>query len=325
MSDTATQEDFAAFESAENAKALGQEPPKADAPAAEPAPNGDEPDAEDEPAETLASEPEPEKAAAPVPTPEKPVSKRQQQINELIRARAESDQRAADLAAKLAEIESRVAKPSEKAEPAAAPTAPLDPSDPEPTEDEIGTKFSTYAEFTRAQARWVVREERRAEAIQAQQESAQRAQSERLGTWTQRLHAFADSKPDKPSFVKAVGPFLDLVKRDTPLYDVLTDSPVGPAIAEHLATHPEVWSRIAPLGPIQQLRALGAIEALFDSSLTSASASAGPAAKTVTTAPAPPTTLSARSADPADPVAAAVARGDFSAFEAEENRRLAVR
>ena len=101
------------------------------------------------------------------------------------------------------------------------------------------------------------------------------------------------------------------------------DSPGGPALAWHLVTHPEDLDRIARLGPIQQIRALGKLEAQYDtdSATTSTSASAGPAAKTVTTAPAPPTHLAARTADTGDRARAALDRGDFSAFEAEENRK----
>jgi len=75
--------------------------------------------------------------------------------------------------------------------------------------------------------------------------------------------------------------------------------------------------RLLALHPIQQLRALGKLEAQFDP--PTAPAQAAPV-KTVTSAPAPPTVLSASSSGTSpDPIADAVERGDFRAFSAAAN------
>lgn len=286
-----------------------------------PAAASDEPD-EDEPAVAPVAAPE-ASAAAPVPTPEKPVSKRQQHINDLMRRAAESDQRAAALEAKLAALEGRVA-PAAEPEPAATPAPVIDPSDPEPLEAD----FDDYRSFVKATAKWEIRQAQR-EAL-AESEAAQRAQAEmsRLEafqstakTWIGRRDDFLAKHPDK---AEAMVTFLDGVHPGTPIGDVILESEVGAEIADYLAFHPQEAERIARLAPISALRALGKLEAKFDpeSPLSSASASAGPAAgKTVTSAPAAPTTLTPRSAIPADPSADALARKDFAAFEREENRK----
>lgn len=278
-----------------------------------------DPEADEQDAAEAVAEAAPAVEAKAVPTPEKPVSKRQQQINDLIRSRAESDQRAAKLEAEIAELKARAAP---AAEPKPAEKAPVvDPGDPEPTEDQ----FDTYKAFVKEQARWEIRQARReekaaeAEAKAAEKQAADAAEfTTRTDTWAQRRDAFAAKTPE---FTEKAKPFLDRVRAGTVIGDAILDSEVGPELALYLATHPDEVSRIVQLSPASALRALGKLEAQFDSEMTSASASAGPAARTVTKAPAPPTTLSARSADPADPVEAAVASKDFRAFEAEANRR----
>jgi len=290
------------------------------------------PDPDDEP------EPEPEAptppaaTAAPVATPEKPISKRQQQINDLIRTRTEAEQKAAALEARLAALESGNGHKS-AADPTAQPVEypPIvDPNDPEPSEDEVGTKYDTYGAFMKAVARWELRQTKREESAAAERtEKAAREQNfktyqqQRIGKWFERREAFAATEPQ---FRATVGTVLDSawVQPGTTLYEGLLDSPVGPHIAWHLATHPEAFDRIVRLTPVQQVLALGRLEALYDSdstSTTSTSASAGPAAKHVTTAPVPPVTLSARSSDPADPLDAALKDRDFRRYEAEANAR----
>ena len=285
-------------------------------PAADP-----EADEHDESETVPPADPAPPVAAKSEPTPEKPVSKRQQHINELERKAKTAELRAEELAAKIAALEARTPEPVATKEPV-KPQPVVDPNDPEPVE----ASFEDYGTFLRALAKWEIRQDRReAEAAtqrtaaETRAREAQTARQTQISTWVARRDAFIAKEP---TFQTHAMPFLADVTPGTPLGDVLMDSPVGPELALYLATHPEDVTRIGALHPIQQIRELGKLEAKFDDpSPTRTSASAGPAAKTVTTAPAPPTTLAARSADPSDPVAAAVARGDFSAFEAEENRK----
>ena len=60
--------------------------------------------------------------------------------------------------------------------------------------------------------------------------------------------------------------------------DAIQDSDAGPALAYHLASHPDEAARIAALSPLGQVRALGRIEAgLADGAATAMSISAAPA------------------------------------------------
>jgi len=284
---------------------------------------------------------EPEPVPSPAPTPEpvgEPTSSapaeaaalaterrtgkvtRQQQINDLIRKTTESDLRARALEAEIQALKAGKTAPVEtKPEPKADD---FQPTRPRPTEAD----FESYADFTEALADWKFDQREAKSAFEA--DKTRRAQSEatrrqefqeRASTWIERRDTFAAASPD---FVTKAMPFLDGVHSGTPIGDVLLESEVGPQMALYLATHPDEADRIARLAPISALRALGKLEAKFDSDITtSTSASAGPAANTQTKAPAPPTTLAARSASPADPAAAALARGDYVAWEAEENRK----
>jgi hypothetical protein len=312
-----TAPDFAAFEAKENALATGgtwPDPAKVTA---------TEPEATTAPVETTTAEPvaaTPATTTDPAYTPPNPKSKRTEKdqafINERIR------QAAADAATAT---EARIrAEYAAKATPAAEPAKPteptFEPTRPKPTEAD----FETYGDFTEALADWKLdqREAKREfDTRQAKERdaatAAERDFESRVSTWVERREAFFAAHPQRQARVNA---FLDTVVSGSPIGDALMDSEHGAALAYYLATHPTEAERIARLGPVSAIRELGRLEATI-STTTSASASAGPAAKTVTSAPAPPTTLAARSADPADPVAAAVMRGDYSTFEAEENRR----
>jgi hypothetical protein len=251
-----------------------------------------------------------EQAAAPVkpvPTPEKPISKRQQQINDLIRRATLSEQRAA-------ELEARLAQPQTPAAPKA-----IEPTRAKPQQSE----FETYDEFMEATYDWKADQRKAAEQAEIQAQHRARAeqgwqaeQQTRMSGWAERMQTFAEKNP---AFVEKAVPFLERVNPGTPLGDALMDSPIGPELALHLAEHPDELTRIGALHPIAALRELGKIEHKLEIAHTSASA--GPVAKHVSTAPVPPVTLGSRPADTADPVEAALGAQDFRAYQAAANRR----
>ena len=249
--------------------------------------------------------PEPEPAKVE-PAPPVPVSKRQQQINDLIRERVAAEQRAQELEQRLKALE----KPSEPAAPA------VDPNDPEPAPD----KFDTYEAYVKAQARWEARQERKTWEAERQAVEGRQAIAQKISAFGAKCAEFAETHPD---FGAKAQPFLDRVTLGTPIGDVLADSPVGPQLALHLAEHPEEADRIARLHPYTQLRELGKLEQTF----ASTSASAGPApARVITTAPAPVPTLDQRPAAALDDADDAVATGDFRRFrEAANQKELARR
>jgi hypothetical protein len=312
--------DFAAFEAAENKAALSGDWPAPAATTSTATETADAPAVTDTAAAVEAK-------AAPITdtgkdyTPPNGRSKRtvkdQEFINEQIRTRVQEA---------IESTERRLRAEFQATKPAAEPAKPepvaevADPKDPEP----VATDFDDYDQFTRAAARWAVRQERREADAESTRVANEKRQADdardfdtKFGAWTARRDAFVAKHPDRAS---AVLGFVDAVQTGTPIGDTLMESEVGAELADYFAANISEAERIARLSPVSALRELGKLEARFTPT-TSASASAGPAAKTVTTAPAPPTTLAARSADPADPVAAAVARGDYSAFELEENRR----
>lgn len=257
----------------------------------------------------------------------KPISKRQQFVNDLIRERTEANLRAARAEQELAAA--RGGGQQSSAQPAAAPA--------EETAEQAADRlmklpgapkieqFDTYERFMFAAQVFVNRAlgaEAQAKGQQAQvgqQQAAQQQQVQaRVAEWAIRRDTFA---AQNPAFVEKTAPLLDALYPGTPLADVLIDSPIGPQMALYLSEHPEEIGRIVRLAPLTQLRELGKLESKIESS-ASAPASAGTAAtKQVTTAPAPPVTLSGARSAPANDYEAAIGAGDFRAYEAAANRR----
>lgn len=312
--ETAAGVDFVAFEARENALATGQDAPQVAEPEPETPPAGD-------------AEPEPDAKAAPIAadgkayTPPNSRSKRtakdQEFINERIRTAVQeaTDRLRAELAPKS--VEPAKAEPKAPAKftyesfdehLAAHPTDALAYHEWEIERLEAWTEWKRAAAESKAKAE--------------QHETAAKAEEARLASleasWPTRRDAFAATSP---GYDEATRSLLSGLQAGTMIGDALLESEVGPQMALHLATHPDEVARILALPVNSAVRALGKIEAMFESPTTSASASAGPAAKKSTTAPAPPTTLAARSASPADRSRDASDRGDYPAFEAEENRK----
>lgn len=312
--------DFAAFEARENSLALGKDPE----PTPEPTPES-VPQPEPEPT------PEPESTATasdPAHTPPKPDSHRtrrreqrdQDQINEVIRAAVR--EAIEPLQAELAKVKGGAA-PTADAEPKADEFQPTRPK-PDPKD------FDDLFVYNEAVLDWKL-EQRDAKAA-FEKDKADRAAKEtteatefheKATTWIGRRDSFTAKHPEQADRLMA---FLANVHAGTPLGDTILESEVGAELADYLAATPAEAERIARLSPIAQLRALGKLEAKFDPDAPhndrASATTAGPAAgKTATSAPAPPRTLTARSATAADPAADALARGDFAAWEREENRK----
>lgn len=288
-----------------------------------------DPDDDDEPP---VSEPAKPAATAATATPEKPVSKRQQQINALIRERALADEKAAALEKKLADIEARIAQPAKeptKAEPAKAKTEPSAFPTFEQWLTQAGNEDKDWYAYQTAWYRAMREAERAEEAAESERKAAEKREADTKAARTQTENAWAKRREDAfikdPALADKLTPFLGKLLVGTPTGDTLMESPVGMSMAAYLSDHPDDFKKIQDLEASgdwkRALRALGIIEAKFDVETTSTSASAGPAAKTVTTAPVPPVTLSARAADTADPLESALKDRDFRRYEAEANAR----
>jgi hypothetical protein len=163
-------------------------------------------------------EPEPVEAPTETPsTPAEPVkqSRGQARFAELTKARKEAEAKAATYERELAELRAKVQPPTAPTPPATAPVAaaapaPPSPSGPErgdsglpsgsrpqPTEDEIGTKYKTYAEFVLDSARWVAEEQQSGiDARIRQSIEADRASRDFLNhaesTWAKGRKVYAD-------------------------------------------------------------------------------------------------------------------------------------
>ncbi len=264
---------------------------------------------------------EPEDAPGPPPAPVRPVSKRQQEINDHLRAKAEAIQRADAAEKRLAELEAN-AQRSDPTPPAQLP-APED--DKEPVLDDFLDTPDPYLAYSRAIAKYdalqVVTAQESARDARTKAQREQDDAQQLFLAYQAREAALKLQHPDFDTKTAAVRNAIDL---RTPLGSALVESPVAPQLILHLAEHPEDFERIGRLGVTNlpaALRELGRLEAKFEPD----AAPSGPAPKTVTSAPSPPSTLGRRPADVADDADAAVAREDFRAYADAENRKEIVR
>lgn len=156
-----------------------------------------------------------------------------------------------ELTARLRETErqlqeARTAVPRDTPAPVAQP---LDPSDPEPTLEMFLEAPDPYAKLAREMALWAVREDRR----QAQRHEASAAVLERVST-------FIEAHPDYHEKLAQVS---DVIFPNEVL-QALADDDLGPAVAYHLADHPEEARRIAALSPLEGVKAIGKLLTRFE-------------------------------------------------------------
>lgn len=266
----------------------------------------------------------------------KPISKRDQRINDLVRrgvesARALDRQEIDALQRKLAEVEDRTAPPA--AEPTNQPPA----EDTEPTiedfpidqfldkSDPYGAQLAAYA---RALNKFDRQQEQKVQATETAQRTAQQRAVDGLvktfESYQARETAFKATAPDFDSKTLQIRQQLNPT---SPLAQALLDSPVGPQLVLHLAEHPDDFERIGRLGMVNlpaALREIGRLEARYDP--PASAASAPPASPPISDAPAMGTVLGSRPAPAADEGKAAIARGDFRTFdEIETQKELARR
>jgi len=184
----------------------------------------------------------------------------QPRIDELTRARHEAEREAAYW---KGVAEAGKGSSSAKADAAEKPTP---------------DKFSDHNEYVEALAEWKADQRieqalsrRDAEAKQAQQRVERET---RASTWSERQAKFAETAPD---FAEVLG------AAETPIpshvMEALLESEHGPALAYHLAKHPDAAQRIAGLSERAALVELGKLSASLESPK--------PPLKSVTKAPAP--------------------------------------
>jgi hypothetical protein len=193
--------------------------------------------------------------------PPKPKNSAQERIDELTRARREAERRA-----ERAERELHQAR-----NPQPAPQAPQEPN---PANYQYG---EADAGFIRDLAAFSARQ---AFAAEAERHSAQTQAQAVEKTWNDRQVTYATSKPD----------YFDVIEGEwacsVPMADAIRTSDDGPAVAYHLASHPEEARRIAGLNPLAQIREIGRLEAKLAQPVTPS-----PPLKIASDAPAPAPTV----------------------------------
>lgn len=191
--------------------------------------------------------------------------------------------------------------------------------------------FDSYEDYLDARAEFIA--DRRFEDRARQSETERRTQ-EHADATTRRITGFteklAKARESDAAFDSKVNPYLlqevvpafalrpgEPVTPANVLLQEIVDSPVSAELLVYLSTPEgiEAWNAAVKAdSPAATIRAFGRIEARF---LSGGKAAEAPApAKPVTSAPAPPTTLGEKPPQSPDRARAALAAGDYSAYEA---------
>lgn len=231
-----------------------------------------------------------------------------------------ADERIAELEATIEKIKKGAGKET-KAVPSPAPEPKADTADKEPSIDDTnadGTpKWKSYEEFSKAQARWEVRQElaeqRRIEAQQKQERefAAKMAEAE------SRYENFADiADPFAGELLQdqTISPVVKQMFRDS---EVMADLVFTIASKEQDRAD---FLKMAKENPGKAIRYIALTESLIADELAKPKQEASPE-KPKTQAPKPPSEAGGRAAAPPDALDAAAKANDFRAFKAEATRR----
>lgn len=219
----------------------------------------------------------------------------QRKIDRLTREKYEMARRLEALESRLADKPAGEAKAQPKAASAERPKS---------------AEFDDYDEFLDALADWKV-DQKLAAARSAEAEAAAReAQAAVTAEWHARLDEYRAATPGFDEALEASETVFPPVAQQA-----IVESELGPALAYHLATHPEEAARIAALPPVAAVRALGKLEAKLDAK---ASTPEKPKPKAASAAPAPvkPVSGGGRSVDLNDPEL------PFDEWERQRNAQL---
>lgn len=171
---------------------------------------------------------------------------------------------------------------------------PKEDAEPDPADYTYGETDPAYIKELGA---WSARQQFAKLSREAEQSNQRRTVEQ---TWNDRQQSFAKTTPD---YENVIGGNWDC---SAPMADAIRTSDVGPAVAYHLAKNPEEARRIAGLNPLAAIRAIGRLEARFDTT-----SQAKPTGKPASDAPIPPPQLrgaGGRFTTPPD-------TQDFAAFE----------
>jgi molecular chaperone GrpE (heat shock protein) len=269
------------------------------------------------------SDAKPEGEAKPVGESETPESKQ-----ELPKAKPKqtAEERIAQLEATIEKIRKGAGKETPKAEPSPAKPEPkpVQQADKEPAPEDQnadGTpKYKTYEEFTKAQARWEVRQELADQRRAEQQE----AQAKELNVKVEEAKARYDN------FAEVVGPAVDAIvgnaKVSPVVKQMLNDSDVFADLVYTIGSDSAEFAKFVKMAeddPGKAIRYIALTESLIADELEGKKAKPAEEApaKPKTQAPKPPSEAGGRAAAPPDGLESAAKAGDFRSFKSEANRR----
>jgi hypothetical protein len=270
------------------------------------------------PAEEAVETPAPD--AATVAQAEKPQTRGQKRFSELTRAAKDAEARAANLERELQTY---------KTQAPAAPTVPASPpvsSSPsvpnggdsgrsstraQPSEDEVGTKYKTYAEFVVDSARWVAEQQpldidarvrQSIEADRASRDFLAHAES----TWAKGRKVYAD---------------FDALRTNGPGSQVPMDHAKIQAILHHPQSEHVQYAIVKDGALAQRLASMGPIEFGLALATLIPTAAAAPLASTARlgsqTPPAPVQPVGSGSPTTAPSIVDLARQGDYQAYKAQ--------
>jgi hypothetical protein len=264
----------------------------------------------------------PPEPSTPTETP-KPATRGQARFAELTKARKDAEAKAATFERELTELRAKSAPAP--AVPVSVPSAPAppSPSGPErgdsghlstgrtqPSEDEIGTKYKTYAEFVVDSARWVAESQQSdIDARIRQSIEADRASRDFLShaesTWAKGRKVYADFDA-----MRTTGPGSQ-VPMDHAKIQAILQHPASEHVQYAIVKDGALAQRLAQANPID----FGMILSTLAPTNGAAPLASTPTAGTITP-PAPIQPVGSGSPTTPTPSAEAAHKGDYAAYKA---------
>jgi hypothetical protein len=253
------------------------------------------------------------KTPPPAPDPEDkqepPVSAGvQKRIDRVVAKQREAERKAQEFERRAAELERKLAafqepRPAQETAPAAASQS--SPAEGEPQVE----NFATYEEYTRAQIRYELQQEKKAAEAADQQRKARESLDSSLKEWRERVEE-AKKNPAYADFDEV------LEGANIPISDVMRDAllgeTAGPQCAYYLATHPDEARRIAALPLARSAAEIGKLAGKL--------AAPEPQKPRTSSAPKPPTPVTPKSTAPAKSIYDEDI--EFNAYERRRNAQL---
>jgi hypothetical protein len=153
-------------------------------------------------------------------------------------------------------------------------------------------QFEKHEDYVKALAKWEVKQELAAEKAAIREQALKADNKKQLDSHIDRVKAFEKETPD----FKEVMEDIATVRISTAVQNAIIDSEHGPKLMYEFAKNPEELQRISALSPEAAARAVGKLEAKFESSAgkkIEAAAETTPVKK-VSTAPKPINTINSK-------------------------------